>query len=178
MQILKHDLPADERTRPIFNALPRTPRIVDVGCGIRPCPAFPCEEHVCIEPHHEYVGVLRTWEPTDRRVVIVQDQVEALAAQPRQGTTVLLLDVIEHLEKPRGLQIRDLLEEFDHAVVFTPFGWHPQSGDNPDAWGMNGGEWQRHRSGWRPGDFKRWHVRTWMQWNDSAPFVGAMLAIR
>jgi len=174
--ILEHDLLTNVRTETIFGSLPRTNRIVDVGCGIRPCPVFPCDDHVCIEPHAEYVAHLSEWKPADRTVSIIEAEAEALAGQPRKGTTVLLLDVIEHMEKDRGERIRDLLVEFEHAVIFTPLGWYEQDGANPDAWGLNGGDWQKHRSAWQPEDFRGWKVKVWPRWHPKGP--GAILAIR
>ncbi len=175
--ILSHDLLTNRRTAEAFAQLPRTERIVDVGCGIRPCPVFPCREHVCIEPHGEYVEHLRGWNPDDRRVVIVEGEAERLADQPRKGTTVLLLDVIEHMEMERGRAILRLLEEFEHAVIFTPLGWYDQTDENPDGWGLNGGFWQKHRSAWSPDDFPAWRVNVWNTWHPSNG-VGAILAIR
>ena len=174
--ILPHDLLTNSRTVKIVESLPRTKRIVDVGCGIRPFPVFPCPEYVCIEPHAEYVEHLREWD-RGGPVEIIQAEAEAVSGQPRKDTTVLLIDVIEHMEKERGERIRDLLMEFEHAIIFTPLGWYPQDEETPDCWGLNGGYWQKHRSSWQPEDFKGWGVRTWKNWH-SKHDVGAILAIR
>lgn len=171
--ILPHDLLTDPRVSHVFAGLARTERIVDVGCGIRPCP-LPCDHHVCIEPHEEYVEVLRSWAPTDRTVTVIPGQADLLADQPRHGTTVLLLDVIEHMTKFRGQRIKRLAEEFEHAVVFTPLGWQEQSAANPDRWGYSGGCWQAHRSAWRLEDFEGWTLRFWRHYDTA----GAILAIR
>lgn len=176
--ILAHDLLTNKHTAAIFSKLPKTPRIVDVGCGIRPCPAFSCEEHVCIEPHDEYVEHLREWRPEGvGKVTIVQGLAHKLAEQPREGTTVFLLDVIEHMERTDGECIKTLCEEFKHAVIFTPLGWLEQGDTNPDAWGLNGGYWQKHRSAWEREDFTNWTVAAWEAWSPSNK-VGAILAIR
>lgn len=63
--------------------------------------------------------------------------------------TVLLVDVIEHLEKEEALDL--LSKTFSIAsqqvVVFTPLGFFEQDNtDGIDAWGLHGGEWQTHRS--------------------------------
>jgi hypothetical protein len=44
--------------------------------------------------------------------------------------------------------------------VYTPEGYLPQAAteDGTDAWGLHGGEWQRHRSGWAVDDFPGWRV--------------------
>jgi hypothetical protein len=174
--ILAHDLLTNPRTAHTFAALPRTKRIADVGCGIRPCPAFPCEDHICIEPHAEYRDLLAQWVPDDRRVTVIDGTADLIADQPREGTTVLLLDVIEHMEKDDGHRIVALAEEFEHAVIFTPLGWYEQGDSNPDGWGLNGGYWQKHRSAWHPGDFANWKIETWRRWHPCGP--GAILAIR
>ncbi len=173
--ILEHDLLTNHRTQQTFAGLPRTKRVVDVGCGIRPCPAFPCAEYICIEPHDEYVAHLRDWK-RDGPIEIINGEAEALADQPRKDTTVFLLDVIEHMERDRGERIRDLLKEFEHAVIFTPLGWYEQDDTNPDGWGLNGGYWQKHRSAWEQADFPGWRTTVWPKWHRNGP--GAILAIR
>jgi hypothetical protein len=71
---------------------------------------------------------------------------------------VFALDFIEHLEKQDGVR---MLREAQRVarrqiVVYTPLGFFPQSYDDPhktDRWGMDGGYWQTHRSGWDYDDF-------------------------
>lgn len=174
--ILPHDLVTNPKTAETFRRLPWTKRILDIGAGIRPCPIF-CNEHICIEPHREYADILRQWQPDDRVVQVIDGEAESAAEIQRDGTTALLLDVIEHMERDRGLAIKALLEEFEHAVIFTPLGWYEQGDANPDGWGMNGGYWQKHRSAWQPEDFEGWSVHVWPQWHRVEP-VGAILAIR
>ena len=43
------------------------------------------------------------------------------------------------------------------VVIFTPLGMYPQEYDegDADAWGMDGGHWQTHRSGWFPAELAR-----------------------
>lgn len=171
--ILRHSLLTDRRTRAVFASIPPTRRLVDVGPGIRPCP-LPCEEHVLIEPCEEYAAHLDRWRPPDRRVVILRGTADLIEAQPRADTTLLMLDVIEHMDRAAGERARILAEEFDHAVIFTPLGWCEQGGENPDAWGLGGGEWQRHRSAWQPKDFDNWAVTVWPDWHAT----GAILAVR
>jgi hypothetical protein len=175
--ILKNDLIHGDRTKHIIAGLPRTKRIVDVGCGIRPCPVFQCEEYVCIEPCAEYVEHLRGFSPHTGKLTIIHAGADALADQPREDTTVVMIDVIEHMERAAGERIRDLVREFEHSVIFTPLGWFPQGGDNPDGWGLNGGEWQKHRSAWQPEDFEGWNLKVWPLWH-ARKRVGAILATR
>jgi hypothetical protein len=70
--------------------------------------------------------------------------------------TVFLVDVIEHLEKEEGRNLLALTEKIarKQVVVFTPLGFMPQHHeDGKDAWGLNGADWQEHKSGWLPEDF-------------------------
>lgn len=175
--ILRHSLLTDQRTASIFAKLPRTKRVIDVGPGIRPCPIFPDAEYVCIEPHYEYCDHLMEWRPPSGRVRVIQQDASYLTYCDTSETTVLALDVVEHMEKDIGLTIVSLMEKFDHAVVFTPLGWYHQGGDNPDAWGLNGGYWQKHRSAWSTYDFKGWKVYFWRRWSFRKG-SGAILAIR
>lgn len=176
--IIAHDfLNTDTVFWPIVKDLKRTERIIDIGAGVRPCLAFPCKEYIAIEPHAEYAEILGLeWRPEDQRVTIRQAEAEVVAEYPRKGTTVLLLDVIEHLEKPRGERLRDLLEEFEQAVIFTPLGFVEQTTDN---WGLHGEVWQTHRSGWQPKEFKRWQVEVWPTFFiERSSVTGAILALR
>lgn len=172
--ILPHDLLDNPKTKPIFASLPRTKTIIDVGCGIRPCPIFECEKYICIEPHYEYVDHLRQWE---RKPEILYEECEAVARFPRTDTTVLFLDVIEHMGKIRGEMMRDLLEEFEHAIIFTPLGWYEQGYEDPDCWGLHGGFWQKHRSSWFPEDFPNWRTVVWETFHTKV-VCGAFMAIR
>lgn len=178
MTIIPHDfINHDTVFWPIVEKLKKTERIIDIGAGVRPCLAFPCEEYIAIEPHAEYADILREeWHPKNQAVTVVIDEAEAVANYPRQGTTVLLLDVIEHLEKPRGERLRDLLEEFEQAIIFTPLGFVEQTTDN---WGLHGEYWQTHRSGWKPKDFANWQVEIWPTFFiERSSVTGALLALR
>lgn len=171
-----HDLLVNPRTRDIFKALRPTKRILDVGACVRPCPVFECEEHICVEPHDEYCDVLRTWKPAHAsKVRVVHATAEVIESVPRRDTTVLLLDVIEHMSKPDGAHIRDVIEEFDQAVIFTPLGFIPQ---NEDRLGYNGAYWQTHRSGWFPHDFANWRVMQFPVFFNKPMPHGAILAVR
>ncbi|HWP41979.1 MAG TPA: class I SAM-dependent methyltransferase, partial [Blastocatellia bacterium] len=70
--------------------------------------------------------------------------------------TVFLLDVIEHLEKEESLKLLRATEQIarQQVIIFTPLGFLPQEHpDGKDHWGMEGGSWQTHKSGWLPEDF-------------------------
>jgi hypothetical protein len=65
--------------------------------------------------------------------------------------TVILWDVIEHLEKQDGIKLLADIEMIarKQIVVFTPNGMMEQ---NEDPWGDNN-EMQIHKSGWLPEEF-------------------------
>jgi len=131
--------------------------LIDVGVGIRPQPFFPQARAICIEPHHEYADWLEARGFQVRRGTAL----ECLPALPMVDT-VMMLDVIEHMERPEAERVLVLAKERarHQVVVFTPLGFRTQEygpGER-DAWGMNGTFWQTHRSGWEPQDFPGWQT--------------------
>ena len=158
---MQHELLRDAVSSEVLYKLKPTSRILDVGCGIRPC-QLPCNTHICLEPHQEYIDWLETWKPEDREVKIMQGTADRMSEIETTDTTLLMLDVIEHMEKEKGLEILSLAEEFEQAAIFTPLGFRKQEHPNGvDNWGMNGGFWQTHRSGWTVKDFKNWDIYIW-----------------
>lgn len=133
--------------------------VVDVGCGIYPQTFVVPRVHVCVEPYEPYVEKLRERLGSDSRYVYLNATWErAMPLFPDHSVdTVFGLDFIEHLPKEDGK--RFLAEAVRVArcqvVLFTPLGFYPQSYDSGDVdrWGMHGGRWQAHRSGWEPSDF-------------------------
>lgn len=137
-------------------AIRRTSTVVDIGSGIRPQPFFEAERHLCIEPHGEYCEWLRA-----NGYKVVQGTAQAVLPILPSVETIFLLDVIEHINKVEGLEVLRLARaRAEQVVVFTPLGFIEQSykTGQRDAWGMNGGQWQTHRSGWQPDEFPGWEV--------------------
>jgi hypothetical protein len=130
--------------------------VVDFGCGIRPQQIVRASAVICVEPFGEYVEVLRAGHH-----FVMQMTAEEFLKATAEYDTAVLLDVIEHLEKDAGLRLIEALKSrFRQIVIFTPLGFYEQSyedGDK-DAWGMNGMEWQTHRSGWTPEEFPGWKI--------------------
>jgi len=100
-----------------------------------------------------------------------------------------LSDVIEHLDKEEGLQLIEELKRVSRQqiVIFTPLGFMPQhrENDNKDRWGLHGGEYQEHKSGWEPSDLsggwefyicKKFHERDASEEKLDEPF-GAFYAV-
>ncbi len=150
----------EELAPAVAAALARADVVLDIGCGIRPQKVLRPLVHVCCEPHEGYLDRLResVREEDDRSYVLVKATwAEALRIiPPRSVDTVFLVDVIEHLEKAEARELLKATEALarSQVAVFTPLGFMPQSHpDGRDAWGLDGGAWQEHRSGWEPSDF-------------------------
>lgn len=136
--------------------------LADIGCGIRPQNIISPRVHICCEPFFEYRDFLSSQLTNkmfaDRSVIVLPlDWEQTLDFFP-QGTidTIFLLDVIEHLDKSTGLSllVKSMSTVKHQIVIFTPLGFMPQTHESGvDAWGMNGGNWQEHKSGWQPEDF-------------------------
>lgn len=137
--------------------------LLDIGCGIVPQNYVRPRVHICCEPYGEYVEHLQKkiadMAQKDRHYVVVNmGWHEAVRYFPEKSVdTVILVDVIEHLEKEEGRKLLQATEKVARrqVIVFTPLGFMPQHhGDGKDAWGLNGGDWQEHKSGWMPEDFQ------------------------
>ena len=131
--------------------------VLDVGCGIRPQNFVKPKVQICFEPFRQYVNFLqeKVKDESDRIYVIFQgnwdDAVKKLA--PKSVDTVMLIDVIEHLRKADGRRLLKATEKITRRqiIIFTPLGFVPQEHpDGKDAWGLGGGIWQQHLSGWDP----------------------------
>ena len=134
--------------------------VLDIGCGIRPQEYVAPAVHICCDPCQQYIEHLQTKirDKQDGEYVIIKaDWSEIINIFPAESVdTVFLLDVIEHLEKEEGKALLEATEAVARrqVIVFTPLGFFPQhSADGKDAWGLDGGEWQEHKSGWWPEDF-------------------------
>lgn len=127
--------------------------LLDVGAGIRPCRLLSFPLHVCVEPHWEYVQVLMEMG----FLVVAARAIEALSILG-EFDCVYFLDVIEHMEEEEARKSIALAMRLarKQVVVFTPLGFVEQPAAELDAWGLHGGEWQEHKSGWLPEDFPGW----------------------
>ena len=134
--------------------------VLDLGPGICPQPFVRPYVHICLEAHRPYLERLKKESAADPKYVFLNapwDQ--AIGMLPDKSVdTVFALDFIEHLEKEDGFRMLREAERVARCqiVVYTPLGFFPQSYDDPakpDRWGMDGGYWQTHRSGWNLEDF-------------------------
>lgn len=98
-------------------------------------PRLPCYDHV-------YLGDIRGLD-------------RVLPPDAPRYDLALLIDVIEHLEKPEGFSLlRGLLIRARRVLVTTPLGFRRQE--------IAGQPFETHRSGWYPWDFGRsFQVHRW-----------------
>jgi hypothetical protein len=135
--------------------------VLDIGPGICPQPFVKKPYlHICVDAHRPYLERLKREVADDPKYVFINapwDKVIGMLPD-KSVDTVFALDFIEHLEKEDGLRMLREAERVARrqVVVYTPHGFFPQSYDDPekpDRWGMDGGYWQTHRSGWDFDDF-------------------------
>lgn len=134
--------------------------VLDLGPGICPQPFVSPYVHICVDAHRPYLERLQRESAADPKYVLINapwDKVIGMLPA-KSVDTVFALDFIEHLDKADGQRMLREAERVARVqiVVFTPHGFYPQSYDDhekPDRWGMDGGYWQTHRSGWMPEDF-------------------------
>lgn len=141
--------------------------VLDVGAGICPQPFVKNPYvHICVDAHSPYLDRLKTAVADDPKFILLNGRWDEVVAMfpDKSVDSVFALDFIEHLEKEDG---RRLLYEAERVarrqvVIFTPHGFFPQSyedANKPDRWGMDGGYWQTHRSGWDFDDFgDEWEI--------------------
>jgi hypothetical protein len=155
------EVPRERALPEVLRRVAQTDVVLDVGPGIQPQSYFRPRTHICVEAHAPYVERLRADRAGDPGVVCLRGTwQQVLPHLPDDSVdTAFALDLIEHLEKEDGFA---LLREMSRiarvqVVIFTPLGMYPQEygeGD-ADAWGMDGGHWQTHRSGWFPAELAR-----------------------
>lgn len=136
----------------------QTDTVLDIGCGIRPQTYVHAIRHVCIEPHKPYIERLRKESEDDPQYIILNCAwlPGVYLFTDKSFDTVFIIDMIEHIEKESGHQLVKQAERLarKQIVIFTPLGFMEQTHqDGRDRWGMDGGFWQTHRSGWTPEDF-------------------------
>ncbi len=134
--------------------------LLDIGCGIMPQPYVTPKVHICCEPFKQYVEAIqeRFKGATDRVYVVLNSTWEGALRlfPPKSVDTVFLVDVIEHLDKEEGARLLKATQDIvrGQIVLFTPLGFMPQvHADGKDAWKLDGGAWQEHKSGWLSEDF-------------------------
>ncbi len=132
--------------------------VLDVGCGCRPQRLVASTRYLGIDAHQPYIDAMA--DPEHYRCSLWKPALADLADHEFDMLTAL--DFIEHLERDDGLEFLDEAQRVARTVViFTPLAWMAQEFSFPDQWGMDGGYWQTHRSGWTPEDFDGWETHIW-----------------
>jgi hypothetical protein len=114
--------------------------VLDLGCGIMPATGGRLTvRHVgvdCFRPYLDRIGPPSV-------LGALPEVAEGFADQ--SFDVVLLLDIIEHLEKPAALALIAHAERIARreVILFTPDGCCPQVGF--DSWGMGHNDAQAHR---------------------------------
>lgn len=151
----REDLNAAARAR-----VRQVPVVMDVGPGIRPQQLIVPQLWLLVEPHRTYIDVMRRRVPDGPQHVWLNGTWDAvLPLMPdRSVDTIVGGDFIEHLPKQEGLVFLMEAERIarQQIILFTPLGFQAQGSEDahkPDRWGMDGGPWQMHRSGWEPSEF-------------------------
>ena len=130
--------------------------VVDLGAGKRDSPVslqvaqIPCEHLISIEAFEPYLQILLGIKVAAKSHDVVKAYITHSNYKLRECDLVLMIDVIEHLEKAEALELLDYLKTVAKCIViFTP------SGDtigytNNDM----GNPLQEHKSMWFAHDFE------------------------
>jgi hypothetical protein len=166
--------------------------VLDIGCGIKPMNYFNPKLHIMADPCKEYINILTFQYAGDKsKLILLQNALSILKEMADNSIdSIFLLDVIEHIDKEEGFKIIAECERVarEQIIIFTPLGFMPQhiDKDGIDAWGLNGGTFQQHISGWTPADFdSAWSMHICKEFHHAdangnalpTPF-GAFFAIR
>ena len=133
--------------------------LLDIGCAFRPQDFVEARVHICCEPCEEYMDRLIVETSGCAKFVYLRSDLEESSKlfPPSSVDSVFLIDVIEHVEREKGLASLERLKRIarKQIAIFTPVGFMPQEShsDGVDPWGMGGSDWQRHLSGWLPDEF-------------------------
>ncbi|SDS92312.1 Methyltransferase domain-containing protein [Paenibacillaceae bacterium GAS479] len=124
--------------------------LLDVGCGPgHLLGSLNARMIVALDVHRPYLENMVEHSPLV--VPLHADALDISRLFVRDSFTVVtLVDVLEHFAKSDALELLMQAENVakERVVLFTPRGFFPQEG--VDHYGLNGEEYQTHRSGWEP----------------------------
>jgi len=124
----------------------RISSILDVACGLSLKSQYlEADIRVGVDIYRPYLEKIDATVPYTTVVHDVRKLDEVFI--DKSFDLVLMLDIIEHLEKDESLAMMKIAERLAKVAVIveTPEGYVPQ---NIDIWGHGGDEWQTHRCGW------------------------------
>ena len=130
----------------------RISTVLNVGCGLSLKSQFiEADIRVGLDAHRPYLRKI------DAKVPYVCISADALQLErlflPRSFDLVLLLDIVEHLDKPDALELMRQAEIVARraVVIETPKGFLPQ---NIDILGLGGDHFQTHRCGFETAELE------------------------
>jgi SAM-dependent methyltransferase len=139
--------------------------VLDVGCGLSfKSQYIDADLRVGVDIYKPYLEAIPA--NMGRAVPFVAVCCNALAMDrlflPGSFDLVLLLDIIEHLEKDDSIRLLKIAERIASTAVIieTPNGFHPQ---NIDILGFEGHHWQTHRCGWSTEELEDLGYRTFVR---------------
>jgi len=123
-------------------------KVLDIGCGNKKYSNL-----------SNNTTTLDAWEKVQPDILL--DVAEnPLPFEDKSFSVILLIDVIEHMEKEAGER---LLEECKRVAskifLYTPLWWddNAENVENPDLW-CYGNPYDYHKSLWAKEDFKGWNL--------------------
>lgn len=121
--------------------------VLDIGCGNKTYSKY----GMCI--------TIDAWDKVNPDILFDIEKND-LQFPDKSFDYILLLDVIEHLEKERGKEVLEqCFRVAKKVILFTPLYWtdnHDNTND-PDCWAY-GNKFNIHKSLWTLDDFKDWQI--------------------
>jgi SAM-dependent methyltransferase len=128
--------------------------VLDLGCGVgTTLKKLCCPIKIGVDAHRPYLEEAKNGEQFIK-LNFTAERISELFL-PNSLDSVMLIDMIEHLEKGVALDVLRQVEEIavKRVIVFTPRGFFKQI--DVDHYGLGGESYQRHRSGWEVEDFQK-----------------------
>jgi len=130
----------------------RISTVLDVACGLSLKSQYlDADIRVGVDIYRPYLEKIDAKVPYTTVVHDVRKLDEVFLA--KSFDLVLMLDIIEHLEKDESLALLETAERLAKVAVIieTPEGYVPQ---NIDIWGHGGDHFQTHRCGWEKAELE------------------------
>jgi len=141
--------------------------ILDVGCGLSLKSKFICANvRVGLDAHRPYLEAVESGAPWIPICADVEKLPELFL--PNTFDLVLLLDIVEHLNKWRAYKLIERAEEIARVavVIETPKGYLPQ---NVDILGFGQDELQTHRCGFEKDELEDLGYKVFVRDHELAP---------
>lgn len=126
--------------------------ILDVACGLSLKSQYmKADIRVGVDIYRPYLQKIDAQVPFTTVVADVRKLDDVFIE--KSFDIVLMLDIIEHLEKDESMALLQTAERLAKVAVIieTPEGFVPQ---NIDIWGHGGDEFQTHRCGWEKAELE------------------------